>query len=33
VYNAAVYKPINGSITHQKQQVSDKCNTTQQYIA
>jgi len=33
MYKTAVYRLVNGGITHQKQQISEKGDTMQQYIA
>jgi len=33
MYKTAVDRLVNGDITHQKQQISEKGDTTQQYIA
>jgi len=33
MYKTAVYRLVNGGITHQKQQISEKSYTTQQYMA
>jgi len=32
MYKTAVYRLVNGGITHQKQQTSEKGDTTQQYM-
>ena len=32
MYKTAVYRLVNGGITHQKQQISDKGDISQQYI-
>jgi len=32
MYKTAVYRPVNGGITHQKQQISEKGDIAQQYI-
>jgi len=32
MYKTAVYRLVNGNITHQKQQISEKGDITRQYI-
>jgi len=32
MYRTAVYRLVKGGITHQKQQISDKCDIAGQYI-
>jgi len=33
MYKTTVYRLFNGGVTHQKQQISEKQDITQQYVA